>query len=371
MALVAARAGPEPASAGPEPAGLEQLPPELLTRVLAGDQSGRVMCMLSSRGLYRALHTPAVWTTVHFDRLEPRALDFLRFARECRCLSLATESADDALWFLDAAADTCPALGGCLSSLSLRVTERAERIPADLPAALTRFPALETLSVSLAPVDVCAVEFPAAPAARGGCARLRSLTWDEAPADDGGRGVRLGVAGLARYAGRLADIVVAARACDVLDARFPGARRVAYASTDETYERADLADLDLDELRLHVHAVSDRWRLAAELSRASRIAVLALVVDDDLQLLRRLPVEELVLDTDSLGVSVDVDYDVVARWLPRVRVSCAADGGGHPPPMTVNFLGMDVSRLREFSAWAEGALDAASSVTVVLDRRLA
>ena len=372
MAAAVCVCGLEPA--GLEPAGLDGLPPEVLYKVLADDQTGRMACMLASRGLYRALHTPAVWTSIHFDQLEPRALDFLRFAKECRQLSLATESADDALWFLESAAATCPALQTSLTGLRLRVTGGLP-VPAGLAAALTAFPALESVAVDLARAEVSDTRFGDAPAGPRGCPRLTSFSWIEAADDAGERGCHVsGMPWLATYAPALADIHVEARTCDVLDPGrgfFAAARRVTYLGSHEAYEHARLGDVDLDELRLHVHPESDRWRLVTELSRARRIGRLRLTVDvDDLDLLARLPVEELVLDSESIDVRVNLDYDVVARWLPRVRVAVA--DGLEGSSLVVRFLGMDVTRLREFAAWAEQSLDAESPrVTIVLERGFA
>jgi hypothetical protein len=356
------------------PLGLDCLPPEVLYKVLSDDQTGRAACMVASRGLYRALHTPSVWTSIHFDQLEPRALDFLRFAKECRSLSLATESADEALWFLEAAAATCPALGASLTGLRVRVTGGG-RVPGGLPAALTAFPALETVAVDLAHVaEVSDARFEASPAAPGGCRALTSFSWIEAADEPGGsRGCHVsGMPGLAAYAPALADIHVEARTCDVLDPGrgfFAAARRVTYLGSHEVYQHACLDGLDLDELRLHVHPESDRWRLAAELARARRLGKLWLTVDDDLALLARVPVEELTIDTDAVDVRVSLDYDVVARWIPRLRVAVEDEAGS--APLMVRFLGMDVTRLPEFSAWAESALDADSNVTIVLERGFA
>jgi hypothetical protein len=347
------------------PDHLNRLPPEVLYKVLSEDQTSRVACMLASRGLYRALHTPSVWTSIHFDQLEPRALEFLRFAKECRSLSLAAETADEALWFLEAAAETCPALGTSLARLQLRVVGGGP-VPGGLPAALTAFGQLESVAVELAGAEPSEARFSDIPSET----RLPSLTsfsWVEAADDVGSRACRLsGMSRLTAAAPALADVHVEARSCDLLDseARPAALRRVTYLGSGEQYEHARLADLNLDELRLHVHPESDRWRLAAELALARRIGKLHLTVDDHFVLLSRVNVEELTIETDALDVCVSLDYDLVARWIPRLRVAVEDP---YDTPLNVRFLGVDFRRLADFAAWADSALDVDWNVTIVLE----
>jgi hypothetical protein len=346
-----------------------ELLPEDMLRKCAGlmDQSSRVRCMMASKSLYARLHVTSVWTSVHFTDLDHRALDFLRFATSCEKLSVANASPDDVQWFLETAAETCPALARTLASLSVCVTASPgmTRVPHGFPDVLTLFPALETASVRLPAMrDVCHVEFPAAPRVPEGMSRLRELEWVESDED---ANVHLDMAVAAGYAGALHTVRVRARTCDVLTARFPALRVVEYEATRETYDDArGLTSADLDVLDLHVLDMADGAALSAALGLARRIGALRLTVCDDFALREFIAATDVVVRGEGFNVTVDVDFDKCARYLRTLSVAGTGDESGW---LCVRFLGMDLSRLGAFAEWSARSLRADPCVTVGLDQR--
>ena len=342
--------------------------PEDMLRKCAGlmDQSSRVRCMMASKSLYARLHVSSVWTNVHFTDLDHRALDFLRFATNCERLSITNPSPDDAQWFLDAAADSCPSLAQSLVALDISITACVvTRVPSTFADVLTMFPALETACVRLpATRDVSHVEFPAAPRVPGGMSRLRELEWTEADED---ANVHLDISPAAGYAGALHAVRVKARTCDVLAARFPSLRVIEYVGTRETYDDArGLTSADLDVLDLHVLDMADGTALSAALSSARRIGTLRLTASDDFAMRQPIAATDVVVRGEGYNVTVDIDYDICARHWETLSVTGTHVSGW----LCVRFLGMDFSQLGAFADWSARSLRTDPCVTVGLDQRL-
>ncbi len=133
-------------------AGVQDLPPEVLHRIVGGaGLHDAAALMLASKELYAAIHTPSIWKSLEFSTLDASAANFVKFASECQELTLRNESPEEIVCFME----KLEALGATTSVLTLRaiVTEPCERMTSQIFEAAAKFPNLETLGVHIQGVE--------------------------------------------------------------------------------------------------------------------------------------------------------------------------------------------------------------------------
>lgn len=298
------------------------LPHDVLCHVVrACDQRARTRCLLACKPLMHAVDEPGVWTSVEFSDLDDTAVAFMERHR-CPDVVIRTETPDDVSHFFNQMAD-----GGndeCIRQLSVFVT-KAQRVPADLLAAISRMRRLRSLSLHFDELRGLS-EVPVPPGLP--MRELEDLSITETAEDDCKQLAVWFHGGHDRFPA-LKNLVVDVSLSDVVDnlASMPQLRVVRYRydefESDETYEHAKFDGLQLEELELVMTSDIDMEHLAQQLRGCSVRKLVLEVSCEDLVFRNAMckGLEELHFKLNATHVHLHVDFaDVKDAGLRLIAV---------------------------------------------------